>query len=153
MALEFYLSNNNDDEIENEHLNFNKLYLIEDHYDEFMLLKNENIIIGKYLLSLFYYKNIILDIEGFNSKCKEESDDNDEQREILRLLTLAKDGDSEAQYILAVCYMDGIETQKNEKRAFNWFLKSEQNKYTMMNNIKIDEDERKVFEKDLISAI
>src|ERR1044072_3507143 len=32
----------------------------------FNTLRNKNIIIGKYLLSLFYYRNIILDIEGFN---------------------------------------------------------------------------------------
>ena len=50
--------------------NFNKLHLInekDDDYDDvdvdsFNLLRNKNIIIGKYLLSLFYYKDIILEI-------------------------------------------------------------------------------------------
>src|SRR6266536_2986565 len=45
--------------------------------------------------------------------------------------------------------MNGKEMPKNEKRAFKWFLKSEQNKY----NIKICENERKEFEKDLKSAV
>ena len=34
--------------------------------DTFDLSRNQNFIIGKYLLSLFYYRDIILDIEGFN---------------------------------------------------------------------------------------
>src|SRR4051794_1137539 len=58
ISLEFYQSANNNDEIEKD---FNILHLIrETNKDEFNLLKNKNIIIGKYLLSLFYYKDIIL---------------------------------------------------------------------------------------------
>ncbi|GBC26720.2 Sel1 repeat family protein [Rhizophagus irregularis DAOM 181602=DAOM 197198] len=43
-------------------------------------------------------------------------------------LKLAKKGDLEAQYNLAICYMDGKGIRKDKKKALKWFLKSE-NKY------------------------
>src|SRR5204862_1395970 len=65
-ALELYLLtvnlNIND---ENDFLNENFISLD----NEFDILKNINIIIGKYLLSLFYYKDIIIDkrnLSGLN---------------------------------------------------------------------------------------
>src|ERR1700733_11922581 len=63
-ALEFYLLAINN-EIEKVSLNedFNKLYSVEKNEN---LLRNINIIIGKYLLSLFYYKDIISDINYKN---------------------------------------------------------------------------------------
>src|SRR5204862_7435771 len=104
VALEFYLTANNN-EIANEPLNFNELHLTEESDDEFNSLKSKNTIIGKYLLSLFYYKDIILDIEGFNYKHLTESNNNEL---IQQLLKLAKNGNSEAQYKLATCYINGI---------------------------------------------
>ncbi|PKY44559.1 HCP-like protein [Rhizophagus irregularis] len=112
----YFLSINN--EIENDssyNEDFNKLCLIEDFDYSFVSLRNKNIIIGKYLLSLFYYKDIILDI-------------NYKQNKLAMSLKLAKKGDLEAQYNLAICYMDGKGVRKDKKKALKWFLKSE-NKY------------------------
>ncbi|UZO02372.1 uncharacterized protein OCT59_020853 [Rhizophagus irregularis] len=112
----YFLSINN--EIENDssyNEDFNKLCLIEDFDYSFISLRNKNIIIGKYLLSLFYYKDIILDI-------------NYKQNKLAMSLKLAKKGDLEAQYNLAICYMDGKGVRKDKKKALKWFLKSE-NKY------------------------
>ncbi|POG73296.1 hypothetical protein GLOIN_2v1477076 [Rhizophagus irregularis DAOM 181602=DAOM 197198] len=136
-ALELYLLTINI-EIEKNNLNeeFNKLHLIEVNINSFNSLKNKNIIIGKYLLSLFYYKDIILDIEGFNYNHRTE---NSNQNESIKLLKLAKEGNSDAQYNLAICYMDGLGIQKNEKRAFDWLLKSEQN--VLRKLVSIDSDQ------------
>ncbi|CAB4392737.1 unnamed protein product [Rhizophagus irregularis] len=106
-ALDFYLLVIDNEKIENDLSNEN-----------FNLLKNKNIIIGKYLLLLFYYKDIIIDIE-------------------------------DAQYNLAIHYMDGVEIQKNEEKAFEWFLKSEQSEYLIAN----DKKEKEEFEKLLKLAI
>ena len=71
------------------------LLAINNEKDEFDTLRNKNIIIGKYLLSLFHYRDIILDMEGFNyNQSKKET-------EIIKLVRLAKNGDSEAQHNLA----------------------------------------------------
>ncbi|CAB4385715.1 unnamed protein product [Rhizophagus irregularis] len=146
-ALELYLLTINI-EIEKNNLNeeFNKLHLIEVNINSFNSLKNKNIIIGKYLLSLFYYKDIILDIEGFNYNHRTE---NSNQNESIKLLKLAKEGNSDAQYNLAICYMDGLGIQKNEKRAFDWLLKSEQSKYLDI----LNKHEKEEFERDLKLAI
>ncbi|CAB5374997.1 unnamed protein product [Rhizophagus irregularis] len=93
-AQEFYLLAINN-EIENDYSlneNFNQLNLIEkddDDNDTFNSLKNKNIIIGKYLLSLFYYEDIILDI-------------NFKQNEFIKLLELTENDDLEAKYNLAI---------------------------------------------------
>src|SRR5579862_9068608 len=94
-ALEFYLLAI-DNEVEKDFLDedFNKLHLFEKNENTFNLLKSRNIIIGKYLLSLFYYKDIILDIIY-------------KQNKFISLQKLAKNGDLEAQYNLAVCYKNG----------------------------------------------
>ncbi|CAB5376950.1 unnamed protein product [Rhizophagus irregularis] len=65
---------------------FNELNFIEEYDDDndlFNVLRYKNIIIGKYLLSLFYYKDIILDI-------------NFKQNELSNLLKLAENDDLEA---------------------------------------------------------
>ncbi|RIA87115.1 hypothetical protein C1645_828272 [Glomus cerebriforme] len=63
-ALETYLLvvNNKNNKIEEEGGSFKKnLEQLNINEYEFDVLKNINIIIGRYLLSLFYYKDIILD--------------------------------------------------------------------------------------------
>ena len=55
-ALEFYLLAVNNDEKEFLNQNFTQLHLIGENNNEFDVLQSINIIIGKYLLSLFYYK-------------------------------------------------------------------------------------------------
>ncbi|CAB5363310.1 unnamed protein product [Rhizophagus irregularis] len=58
-----YDDDDNDNEIPSLTLNDdfnNKLCLTEENRNEFNLLKNNNIIIGKYFLSLYYYKDIII---------------------------------------------------------------------------------------------
>ncbi|CAB4489009.1 unnamed protein product [Rhizophagus irregularis] len=134
-ALDFYLLVIDNEKIENDLSNEN-----------FNLLKNKNIIIGKYLLSLFYYKDIIIDIEGFNYY---QSKGNNNQNGLMKLVKLAKNGDLDAQYNLAIHYMDGVEIQKNEEKAFEWFLKSEQSEYLIAN----DKKEKEEFEKLLKLAI
>ncbi|CAB4474036.1 unnamed protein product [Rhizophagus irregularis] len=65
---------------------FNELNFIEEYDDDndlFNVLRYKNVIIGKYLLSLFYYKDIILDI-------------NFKQNELSNLLKLAENDDLEA---------------------------------------------------------
>ena len=58
MALELYLQSvNNENSLNN---NLNQLYLIEENGNQDNKLQDINIIIGKYLLSLFYYLDIIL---------------------------------------------------------------------------------------------
>ena len=52
-------------EKEFSNLNFTNLLLLEENDDEYNILQNINIIIGKYLLSLFYYKDILLDEREF----------------------------------------------------------------------------------------
>src|ERR1051325_9399157 len=59
-ALELYLLTVNNDDNEFLNQNFAHLYLLEENDNEFDALQSINIIIGKYLLSLFYYKDIIL---------------------------------------------------------------------------------------------
>src|SRR3954454_16558006 len=60
LALELYLLAVNNEEPSNK--KYIKLHLLKENDDEFNILQGINTIIGKYLLSLFYYKDIILDI-------------------------------------------------------------------------------------------
>lgn len=48
------------------------------------------------------------------------------QIEFQKIVFEARHGDSEAQFILGKLYDEGIIVDKNEKRALNWFLRSEQ---------------------------
>jgi hypothetical protein len=118
-AMELYLLAINDEkdfQIEN----FSKL---EKNKDSFDALRNKNIIIGKYLLALFYYRDIILDIEGFNyNQIRKETENN--QNELIKLLKLAKNGNLEAQNNLAICYRNGDGIEINHEKAFKWFLSS-----------------------------
>ena len=60
-ALELYLLAINNDDCEFLNQNFAHLHLLEANDNEFDTLQSINIIVGKYLLSLFYYKDIISD--------------------------------------------------------------------------------------------
>src|SRR4051812_12635208 len=107
-ALESYLlAIRNDDEKEFTNQNFTNLHSLE---NEFYMLKNINIIIGKFLLSLFYYKDIIL-IERGLSKC----------------LKSAIKGDSIAQCNLGNCFYHGREITRNYDNASEWYSKSANN--------------------------
>ncbi|RIA98815.1 hypothetical protein C1645_28437 [Glomus cerebriforme] len=130
-------------------INFENKY----NSNSFNLLSNKNIIIGKYLLSLFYYKDIIIDIEGFNFKKKKPENNN--QKELLKLLQLAKNDDSTAQYNLAICYKNGNYIEINHKKSFKWFLISAENgnsdaQYNLaicyMDGIGIQKDKKKAFD-------
>src|SRR5437868_6277189 len=74
-AFEMYLLTVNNEESLFQFTNSN---LLGENEEEFEILQNNNIIIGKYLLSLFYYKDIILSGYVIN-------------------LNFAKKGDSRAQ--------------------------------------------------------
>src|SRR5438034_172769 len=79
----------------------------------FDILQNINIVIGKYLLSLFYYKDIILDqinLSNFN-----------------KYLKSAIKGDSIAQYNLGCCYQYGQGTAQDYNKALEWYSKSANN--------------------------
>jgi TPR repeat protein len=175
-ALDFYLISI-DNKIENDFLNldFNQLHLIENNEDTFELLQYKNIMIGKYLLAFFYYKdNILFDIkhkqnkliylikvtedseleEQFNSIISCQNRNNnikaDYRRAYYLLLSLAEKNnlniksiykktvklslglagkenlDISILYNLAICYMEGIGTQKDKQKAYYLFLNSEQ---------------------------
>src|SRR6266498_811980 len=95
-------------------------------------LKKYNNIIGKYLLALYYYKEIILNKRNsFNwvkqPSNKENFEFHDYTRGInkkVKLYLKSVKGDSNAQYILGKCYYDGKGTNKSERKAFEWYLKS-----------------------------
>src|SRR5947199_353229 len=70
---------------------FMNLNLSEENDNEFNVLQNINVNIGKYLLSLFYYKDIILDVRDLSN---------------LDLKSAIK-GDSKAQFDLGNCYCYG----------------------------------------------
>ncbi|CAB4393339.1 unnamed protein product [Rhizophagus irregularis] len=146
----YFLALNNETEKDFLNENFDKLHLIE-NVDT---LKNENIIIGKYLLSLFYYKDIILDVEGFKYNQNKKNIKNDDQNEIIKLLKLAKNGDIKAQYNLAICYQNGNGIETNHKKAFKWLLNSVENgnldaQYNLaifyMDGIGVQKDEKEAF--------
>ncbi|RIA84595.1 hypothetical protein C1645_832053 [Glomus cerebriforme] len=144
-SIELYLLTINI-KIKNDSLNENLhiLQLIESNNISFKSLRNNNIIIGKILISLFYYKDIILDYNKLTilQELSENGDlgaqynlairyqngngiKNDYKKAFKLLLNCAKKGNLNAQYHLAICYMDGIGTHKDKKEAFKWFLKSE----------------------------
>ncbi|RIA91509.1 hypothetical protein C1645_875361 [Glomus cerebriforme] len=139
-AMEFYFLAIYNEQDSNK--DFNKPHLIEEINDSFDSLRNKNIIIGKYLLSLFYYSDIILDINYKQNKLitlqrLTENDDLESQCNLIigakanyrkifeSFLSSAEKGNPNAQFYLATCYMDGIGTEKDEKKAFDWFLKSD----------------------------
>ncbi|RIA92894.1 hypothetical protein C1645_820087 [Glomus cerebriforme] len=154
-AVELYrLAINN--EIEKNSLNenfFKQLHSNEKDRVTFDSLRNENIITGKCLLSLFYYKDIIIDIEGF--KYNRNWNESSEQNELTKLVILAKNNDSESQYNLAICYQSGNGVEINYKKAFKWFLNSAKNENPnaqfslaifYMDGIGVQKDEEKAFE-------
>ena len=118
--------------------------LLKKNDNEFDVLQSVNINIGKYLLSLFYYKDIILSERGFRSYLKS-----------------AEKGDPKAQYDLGNCYYDGRGVSQDYKKAFKWYLKSANGGcaegqcslgYCYENGFGIDKDYKKAFEWYLKSA-
>ncbi|PKY18744.1 HCP-like protein [Rhizophagus irregularis] len=96
-----------------------ELYLLnikieeEKDYELFDILQNINFIIGKYLLSLFYYKDIILDKILQNN--------------LNKYLEFAIKGVPMAQYNLGYCYQYGQGVTKDYKEAFEWYSISANN--------------------------
>ncbi|GBB94310.1 hypothetical protein RclHR1_02330008 [Rhizophagus clarus] len=119
-ALELYLL-----AIKNEESLDHKFNLLEmnndnnDDDDEFIMFQNINCIIGKYLLSLYYYKDIILDIRNLDGL----SDI------VIKYLKSARKGDPIDQYNLGVCYQYGKGVTQDYKKAFEWYFKSANNGY------------------------
>src|SRR2546423_1767821 len=72
---------------------FINLHLLEENDDEFYVMQNINITIGKYLLSFFYYKDIILE--------------NNLHDFMIKYLKSSRKGDPVAQYNLGYCYQHG----------------------------------------------
>ncbi|GES87833.1 Sel1 repeat family protein [Rhizophagus clarus] len=152
-AVEFYLLSVNNETAKEETNN---------------LLRKRNIIIGKYLLSLFYYKDIILDInyklnlQRLAANGDSEAQFNlaihymngigmqkDEKKAFNLLSTSSKKGNMDAQYYLAICYMDEVGTLRNEKKALKWFLRSEIKYFKATRN----KSEKKEFKRILKLAI
>ncbi|GBB88238.1 hypothetical protein RclHR1_01480003 [Rhizophagus clarus] len=106
-ALELYLlAVNNEKSLNQDYKNSQFLKGNDDEFHD--ILRNNNIIIGKYLLSLFYYKDIIL---------------NDR----LKYFESARKGEPIAQYNLGYCYQYGKGVAINYDEAFKWYSKSANN--------------------------
>ncbi|RHZ46348.1 hypothetical protein Glove_624g37 [Diversispora epigaea] len=85
----------------------------------------------------------------------------DEEKEFQWYLKSAEEGDSNRQYYLGYCYMNGIGTIKDEEKAFQWYLKSAEggNNIAMLNlgncysnEIGTTKDEEKAFQWYLKTA-
>src|SRR5581483_4763288 len=115
-------------------------------------LQDINIIIGKYLLSIYYYKDIILikkesthegkqkykktieaSVMAVNANSHElgyyylnfeEADNKDEMKAFESFLKLAESGNTNAQNTVGNCYLNGKGTEKDENKSFEWFTKS-----------------------------
>ncbi|CAB4482016.1 unnamed protein product [Rhizophagus irregularis] len=98
-SLEFFLLaiNNEKSLIQNEEN--------DNENNEFGLLQSYNIIIGKYLLSLFYYKDIISDLRNLSDV-------------EVKYLKSARKGDPIAQYNLGYCYQHGKGVTQDHNKAF-----------------------------------
>ncbi|RIA79890.1 hypothetical protein C1645_839701 [Glomus cerebriforme] len=130
-ALDLYLLNINDNNsiIESEKISNHSN---NDH------LKKYNIIIGKYLLSFFYYSQNIAFKWTMRSENQEISTqfqlgncyyhvnklDKDEHQEFKLYLTSAKECNLIAQNNVGDCYCFGRGIDKNYDKAFEWYLKS-----------------------------
>ncbi|PKY27178.1 hypothetical protein RhiirB3_442783 [Rhizophagus irregularis] len=97
----------------------NQLHLIVvKNNDALNMLRNSNTIIGKYFI-FFYYKDIIL--SGIDFKQNQLVYLLELNGNIFELLPrLTEEGNLDAQYNLAICYMDGIGTQKDEKKHLTY---------------------------------
>ncbi len=115
-------------------------------------LKKYNIIIGKHLLALYYYKEIIVNNRAkqfanktnlnarhdvgdcyqydknekktFKWHLKSAKENSDAKKTFKWYLKSAEGGNSEIQYSLGYCYQYGKGTNENENKAFEWYLKS-----------------------------
>ncbi|GBB90109.1 hypothetical protein RclHR1_00170013 [Rhizophagus clarus] len=117
------------------------LHLLEDNDNELTILKNININIGKYLLTWFYYKVIILN--KINT------------RNLNKYLKSAIKGDSMAQYNLGYCYQHGQGIAQDYIKAFECYFISAKNGNALGQNslgvfyekgIGTDKDYNKAFE-------
>ncbi|CAB4478663.1 unnamed protein product [Rhizophagus irregularis] len=174
-ALDCYLIaiNNNINYDTLDIINKNQLPMIVKNNGVFNLLRNSNTIIGKYLLSLFYYKDFInnilsvidleqnklvflLKLDGnselevqFNLTICRKDGNVDYKKVFELLLSLAEKKNLDAKYNLAICYMDGIGTQKDKEKAFDLFLESTIQPYKSTVRSRL----RRIFKNDLESAI
>jgi TPR repeat protein len=122
-ALEFYLLSVNN-KFEKEFLNQNFINLLKENDNEFDILNDINVNIGKYLLSLFYYKDIILSkIDSINLS-----------EFVIEYLRSAKKGDLTAQYNLGNCYQFGHGVAQDYKKAFKWYYNSANNGHAKSQN-------------------
>ncbi|CAB4398225.1 unnamed protein product [Rhizophagus irregularis] len=122
-ALEFYLLSVNN-KFEKEFINQNFINILKENNNEFDILKDINVNIGKYLLSLFYYKDIILNkIDTINLS-----------EFIVEYLRSAKKGDLIAQYNLGNCYQYGHGVAQDYKKAFKWYSYSANNGHAKSQN-------------------
>ena len=138
-SLKLYLFAVNNEKSPNQ--KYTNLCLLEENGDEFDIMQNINTMIGKYLLSLFYYKDIILE---------HQSDDL-----IIKYLKSSRKGDSIAQNNLGHCYQHGQGVDKDYKKAFEWYFKSASNGcaegqcnlgYCYQKGIGVDKDYKKAIE-------
>ncbi|CAB4376150.1 unnamed protein product [Rhizophagus irregularis] len=121
-ALKLYLLavNNNEKSLNEsfEHLQFSEK---EENDNEFDIIQNNNIIIGKYLLSLFYYKDIILGIKTLGYRYHYGQGVVQNYKKAFKwYLKSAKYGCAENQYSLGLCYKNGIGIDKDYDKAFKW---------------------------------
>jgi TPR repeat protein len=114
MALESYLLAIKNDEFSDHKFNDDN-----DDNDEFIMFQNINSIIGKYLLSLYYYKDIILDIRNLDGLSDL----------VIKYLKSARKGDPIDQYNLGTCYQYGKGIAQDYNKAFEWYFKSANNGY------------------------
>ncbi|CAB5294778.1 unnamed protein product [Rhizophagus irregularis] len=116
-SFELYLliikNNNNNDKKEflNQTISKNLNLLEEKNIKDFDIFKYINNIIGKYLLSLFYYKDIIIDM--INLKYMSDV--------VINYLKSARKNDSIAQFNLGYCYGYGEGVPQDCEKAFEWY--------------------------------
>ncbi|RIA97015.1 hypothetical protein C1645_814678 [Glomus cerebriforme] len=151
-ALDLYLLT-----VKNERISLNQnsiiLSLSVDEIDnDFNKLQDINLIIGKYLLSLFYYKDHILDERSLINS-------NDI---VIKYLKLARKDDPIAQYNLGYCYQYGQGVNQDSNKAFEWYSKSANNGsskgqnnlgFCYINGFGIDKNYNKAFDNFLKSAM
>src|SRR5436305_1661749 len=154
-ALELYLLAVNNGKKEFLDQNFIYFHSSNENDNEFSVLRNNNIIIGKYLLSLFYYKDIILcerKLSELNLKSVKKDDPvaqfkfgycyqygqgiaQDSVKAFEWYYKSANSGYAEGQYNVGNCYYNGLGVEKDYNKAFEWYLKSANNGNAEVQNI------------------
>src|SRR6266498_5367394 len=143
-----------------------EMYLFAIMQDKDQIFNNT---IAKYLLSLFYYKDIILSNKviiglpiNINPLKNEIIKINpDEKAKYEQYVISARRGNNIAQYNLGCCYDFGKGINKDKKKAFEWYLKSAEAGnndaqlylgYCYRDGEGINKDEKKAFEWFLKSS-